>query len=524
MQKIRLLSVTALTLPLLLAACGQSAVPAQIVPAASLVKVRVNSQGLSRTFGAAALHTQGLPSDGHGGLPDMQMKVTVRDGQGAMVAFKDGTYDPSGQGDRTLTLNAQNAFGTTLYLPQGTYSFENATTDAGGTNTLLAYGPSTENVQLVDTDHPNVMLKFHAVLDVAQSKLDFATNTQSIYTNYTFNLRLYAKSSPVNGVAYDIPASDLKLAAPAYTLGSEVGMGGTINGTGSALGVNVTATDAATMSVTSHIQAWLRNPGTDTASFQDVSLPAFQHQIDAAAAGGVQADVTPPNNVTLTVPQLVQNGVQNSVQNNASVTLTGTARDDVQVQYLRLYADQNLVASTDPADTDAGVPTLTTDLDGNWSAVWTPMTLGKHELMLLATDSSGNERKAVQTVISVKQTTLPLTYNNGYYQYASSYLTLAPNADLWVKVDLSGCGYCQQYDRVEVSVSGNYTDILNKISFAAASSLNGPEASIDYPFAYSYPEYAYSYSGKIYHYQPYNYVHLVNNTELTQEFSIFVGY
>ncbi len=517
MQKIHALALTALTLPLMLAACGQSALPSRSVDTASLVKVRVNSLGLARTFGTASLRTQGLPSDGHGGLPAMQMNVTVRDSQNTVVAFNEGTYDPTGQGSRTLTLNAGNGFATSVLLPAGTYSFENATTDAGGADVLLAYGPGTENTQTMDDAHPSVMLKFHAVLNAAQSKLDFATDTTTVYTNDTFNLRLYAKSSAVDGVTYTIPTSDLKLGAPAYTLGSE--LEGRLNGAGSLLGVNVTATgsaDETVLSVTPNVQAWLRTPGTDTASFRDVTLPTFKHQIQVS---GLRADVKPPNGVTLVA--------LDAVQTNSAVNLSGTAFDDVAVQSLRLYADQNLIASTDPADVDAGVPSLITDEDGNWSASWTPMSAGRHELTVVATDSSGNESQATQALTAASYTSAALPMNpdsSSYYSTGTANFTLAPHADLWVKIDLSGCGYCLEYNDVYVQINSNQTaGIFTKLPLAVSKSLSGVSVVAKYPPSYGDSYLSGSYSGSSYYYSPTLYAHVKNTTDTAQSFTLFAG-
>lgn len=514
MQKIHALALTALTLPLMLAACGQAALPTQTLDTASLVKVRVNSLGLARTFGVASLRAQGLPSDGHGGLPTMQMNVTVRDSHNAVVAFNNGTYDPSGRGSRTLALNTGNGFASSVLLPAGTYSFENATTDAGGADVLLAYGPGSENTQVVDATHPSVMLKFHAVLDAAQSKLDFATDTTTVYANDTFNLRLYAKSSVVDGIAYDIPTSDLKLSAPAYTLGS--GLEGRLNGAGSLLGVNVTATGSAStddtiLKVTPHVQAWLRNSGTDTASFLDVPLLAFQHQIQVAS---LHADVTPPSRVTLVAPEFAQT--------NSALSLSGTAFDDVAVKALRLYADQNLIASTDPAD--VGVTALTTDALGTWSASWTPMSLGRHELTMVATDSSGNESRATQTVTAATYDYATLPMSGGVYSSGNANYTLAPNAELWVKIDLTGCGYCQQVDEEYVQINSSQTaDVFTQLPLTVSANLGGAPMNVkNGPYLYS-SNGSYSYNSSYYNYFPTLYAHVKNTTNITQSFQISSG-
>ncbi|EYB68073.1 hypothetical protein DEIPH_ctg027orf0001 [Deinococcus phoenicis] len=318
----------------------------------------------------------GLTSD----APARHFNVQVRDSKSQLIAFNGTTFDPTGTGAKTLTLNSANAFRRTLLLPAGTYTFENAVKDDATDSTLLAYGPASENSAAISGDGAVVRLKYHAVFDKASSTLDFSTNMARLFTNSTFNLSLSLKTSPVSGTSATVPTTDI--GAVTYTLGNATD--GVLNNAGSKIGVNVTArgTDTdSTLNVTASFDAWIRNAGTDTATYGPTSVD-FAKAIETNA---MVADTVSP---ALTFSPV------GAAYVNSGATLSGTATDDVQMGEIRVYDDAKLVASNVAAD---GVTAITTNANGNWGTRWTPATQTSHDLTVVA-DSSGNETRAVQTV------------------------------------------------------------------------------------------------------------------------------
>lgn len=360
---------------LLLGACSRS-VP---VPAVTgqLVEVGLNA-GFVGKLTATTPRALGLPID----APALHMNVKVRDAKGNPVAFKDGVYDPSNQGSTTLTLNTDNAFAQKVLLPAGSYTFENATkdgdTDEEGT-ALLAYGPASENQAVITAGKSNVTLKFHAVYDPKSSSLGFIRNTAQLFTNSTFDLGLFAKSNPVNGVSYAIPTSDITMDATPYSVAQ-----GTINGASSKLGVNVTATGSTqtpSVTVNAHFKAWTQT-GSDTAEQTSQTL-TFTHAI---AMETVSLDWSAPTNVTIAVPDSTTVG--------SAATVTGTAQDDVALASVRLYAGVQLVASSETQEQSGSVAPVAMKADGTWRTTWTPEKAGTFTLTVMATDTSGNETRA----------------------------------------------------------------------------------------------------------------------------------
>ncbi len=451
MKNLHPLAFAALTLPLILAACGTAATPTAAAPAnAKLVKLALHAP-------VGAFRAQGLPT----GVSAMHFNVHVRDSNNKLLAFKDGAYDPSGQGSTTLSLNSGNAFAQTVLLPEGSYTFENSVKDDLTDRALLAYGPATENEATVSSEAGVVMLKFHAVYDPTSSSLDFGTNVPHLMTNMTFNLGLFAKSSPVDGVSASIPTSDL--GPVSYSIG---GTDGTLNSVGSKLGVNVTAggtLDDTVMDVQASFSAWVRDGDNDTAAFVPTTL-AFSKTIEMEVP--LKADaVMPVANLNAVADTYV----------GASFDLSGMATDDVMVGSIKLYDNMNLVASSDERD---GVPMLYSNGDGSWNASWTPSTKGSHELTLAVTDSSGNESRSSQTVqAGVQNYDRQLNYadNGGYSD--SEYYTLGAHSDTWVKVNTNGyVGY-------------NYFRF-----FLYGSSLNGLSATYGITMTDQMPMNGYDYS------------------------------
>jgi hypothetical protein len=398
-----------MSLALVLASCGGPNTPGNPSATGPLVKVDVAA--------LSGLRTQGLTGD----AGPVFFNVNVRDSQNQLVAFNGTTFDPTGTGTKTLTLNLSNAFHQTLLLPAGTYSFETAAKDGATGSTLLAYGPAEENAATIQGDGAVVRLKFHAVFDKASSSLDFSTNTPLLFTNTTFNLKLSPKIAPVNGVSATVPTTDI--GAVTYTLGNP--SDAVLTNAGSKVGLNLTARGTAedsTLNVTASFNAWTQVAGTDTAVYGPTTLE-FSKAIETNALV-----------VDTVMPTLTVNAVSNAAV-GASSALSGTATDDVMLSEVRVYDDGALVASNVLSD---NVTAITTDETGNWSTTWTPTVMGSHDLSVIVSDSSGNETRADQSV-SVAAAPLNdydvlLDYSRyGGYDYQD--VTIPANSELWIKVN-----------------------------------------------------------------------------------------
>ncbi|GGL10861.1 hypothetical protein [Deinococcus radiotolerans] len=264
-------TVSALACPslaLLLASCGHSTATPTASP---LTELRLSATGFMVGAAPQDLGGLGLTSD----APARHVVVTVRDDSGQVVTFNGTTYDPTGTGAATVELNSGNLFRRTLLLPSGTYTFENAVKDDATNATLLAYGPAAENAGTLTTTGGSVRLTAHAVMDPASSVLAPTENVPQLFTDSTVNLALSPKTAGVNGASATVPTSDIS--AVTYSLGSPTD--GVLNGAGSKVGVNVTARGAAddtTLNVTASFSAWIRVAGTDTATFQSVSVSYAQ--------------------------------------------------------------------------------------------------------------------------------------------------------------------------------------------------------------------------------------------------------
>lgn len=405
--------LAAVGLTALLSACGQSGLPLANAP---LARVELGA--------GQGLRAQGFTGD----AADAHYDVTVRDAQGNVVAFHGTTFDPTGTGTRTLTLSQTNGFHQTLLLPQGTYTFESRVKDDATGSVLLAYGPSQENVAMVDAMGSVVRVTSHAVLDPAGSSLTPVMNLAELYTNSTLDLGLNLKLPAVdvngNPQVGTVPTSDI--GPVTYSLGSVTD--GVLNGAGSKVGVNVTArgtADDSELNVVANFRAWVYDSTTDTASFQPVTL-AFAHAIQTNV---LMADMV--------MPQLSLAPV--SAAPGQASTLSGTLTDDVQAQALRVYVSGNLIASTDPEDQSGGAVPVMTDSSGMWSTTWVPEAEGDVRVDVIGEDSSGNETRITRTVTVQQQTDIqitPVTRSQGWSNYYESFnmsagqsLTFKVNAD-----------------------------------------------------------------------------------------------
>ncbi len=257
---------------LLLSACGQQTIQTPSGPVT--LSLRASLPG--------PVTAQGLPT---GALPALHFNVTVRDAAGTVLTFNDGVYEPGGQGSqRTVVLNRDDQYATTLALPAGTYSFETAAKDGvagdASTGVLLAYGTAAENTVTLKGASHTARLKFHTVLDPQQSRLGLKAGAPDPAADTPVDLRLQPMTAPVNGTAYLVPTTDYS--TPTYTLAD--GSQSVLNGKGSVLGVNVTPRDA-TLNVTATFQAWLRQGTSDTAVLKAVTLTAQQAVTGINACG-----------------------------------------------------------------------------------------------------------------------------------------------------------------------------------------------------------------------------------------------
>ncbi|UQN10579.1 hypothetical protein [Deinococcus sp. QL22] len=406
-----------MSLALILASCGGTntlGTPGVTTPGATAPLVKVDVAALG------GLRAQGLTGD----AGPLFFNVNVRDSQNQLVAFNGTTFDPTGTGTKTLTLNLSNAFHQTLLLPAGTYSFETAAKDAATGSTLLAYGPAAENTATIQGDGAVVRLTFHAVFDKASSSLDFSTNTPLLFTNSTFNLKLSPKIAPVSGLSATVPTTDIGNVT--YTLGNPTDA--VLNNAGSKIGVNLTARGTAqdsTLNVTASFNAWTQVPGTDTAVYGPTTLDFSK----AVQTNALVADMVMP---TLTV-----NAINNAAV-GVSSRLSGAATDDVMVNELRIYDDGALVASNGASD---NVTAINMDASGNWNTTWVPTTAGNHDLSVIVSDGSGNETRTDQTVVTASTPTVDydvlLNYSATSY-FINPEVTIPANGELWVKINTEG--------------------------------------------------------------------------------------
>ena len=391
MQKRTQLALALTALTAALASCGTPS-----APVAQLVKVDVIAP-----MGITPGIQRGLTAQGFtGDAPTRHYDVTVRDSKGNTVAFNGTTFDPTGAGATTLTLNDANQFKQTLLLPAGTYTFENKVKD-DATNVLLGYGPGSENSGTVDAASTLIRLKSHAVLDAANTTLAPSMALNELYTDTRFNLSLNLKTATFGGAVATVPTSDIS--AVTYSLGNSTD--GVLNGVGSKIGVNVTSRGTDTdseLNVTASFSAWVQDAGSDTASFQPVSI-AFAKQI--------QTNVMTTDTV---MPTLSMNASAPTM--NTTTTLSGLVNDDTMVQGLRVYVDGNMVASMDAND---GVGMVTGDSNGGWSAPWMVGPKGTYAVTVIAEDSRGNETRTEQSVTATDYEVINASngYTYGYHAF-----------------------------------------------------------------------------------------------------------
>lgn len=493
----------------LLAACGTSQPMTPVQGGTGLtgpnVPVRLTVAGPSSN----PLISQGLqPLGTPTGAPLGRILVTVRDSQNNVLYFNNGTYAPLGAQDPNASSvvvleKVPGGFGNLLLLPKGDYTFENA---GKKLNTLFTYGPAEENKATIDGESDLVVLKFHAVLKPNQSRLEYATPMKTLYTNTTFNLNLNARSAEFDGQTYVIPTSDLVMEQPAYTIESASGI---LRNEGSALGVKVTAVGTVAdpnLRVRVHFKAWVRQEGTDTAVLRPVTLPAFESSIQINA---VVADTREPElnfaPITTAAP-------------SQSTILTGQAYDnETGVQSVKLYDDNALVASTNPEDWSPSVAAVDITPEGGWTAVWTPVDAGDHDLIVLAADYSGNEGRSSQTVSvggppvegNTDYDALATLSSNQPYVCCTVY-TLPANGDFWMKVNASA----YPYNSITMEVDAQTGPVSE---FTTTYGLTRETATLPMNSYGSYQLVSFQHTSNTY------WMHVVNNTNHNVDIRPYVG-
>ncbi len=414
----------------LLASCGQmstapSAPTTGSAPSGTMVNLRL---GAAAPVSAQAFSALGLPK----GAPLAHINVTVRDSAGNPVHFVDGVYSPNGahssNASSTIVLDSDHGFSKSLLLPKGQYTFENA---GKYENVLLSYGPANENVAVLDDQTNTVQLRFHGVIDPLKSRLDFARQTNKIYTNDPVNLKLYAQTAEVDGLSFPLPLSDIFMGGMMLSLPENYSLedwnSAEFVGPGSARGVDLIArgtVENPNLKVNAHFRAYVRQGDSDVATLQPVELPAFEHAIEVSS---INADVEPPYEVTMQKPISAPTAGQ-------MVSLMGTALDHNGVTGIDVYEGSNLIGSTDG---EASPHRVTTDDEGHWSVDWVARP-GTHELTVVARDLAGNESEASQTitVASTNGQAPDYVYNPWQDMYVNN-VTLAPQQTIWIQVDLT---------------------------------------------------------------------------------------
>lgn len=464
------LSIT--TLALSLAACGQMpSAPSGSTPgtvSGQMVKIRLGAT--APALAKNGLGAQGLPA----GAPLATIKVTVRDAQNNPVYFVNGTYSPRSDVEgatSTVVLDESTDWSKTVLLPKGQYSFENAGKFENGTqNVLLSYGPASENTRTISEENSVVQLRFHGVIDPMKSRLDFAMQTNAVYTNDEVHLKLYANTADVDGKSFPLPLSDIFMGSMLLSLPENYTLAdwnsAEFMGPGSARGVDLIARGTVgnpNLKVNAHFRAYVRQGTSDVATLQPVELPAFEHAIEMQT---IVADVERPYEVTM--------GAIESATPGQMVNLSGVARDRQGVTRIDVYEGSTLVASTAP---DEAPGTVTTDEGGHWSVTWVARA-GTHELTVVARDAAGNESEASQTVtVGAKAQHGDLYYNPWMGSYVQN-VTVHPGESQWIEVDLSQSPryeayYFRAYDN-------GFDEVINPITFQVFETPEGSELPYTY--------------------------------------------
>jgi len=358
MLKVHPTALAALTLPLLLAACGSAVTPPAggDLSSSDLVSLILNS-------GLTALTTQGLPTNGTASAVTY-IKVNVKDASGNPVTFSGSNVYKAGGTQTFITLSNTDPTAK-LLLPRGTYSFESIG-KANATGSFLAYGQ--DNGVDLSPKTPSVNLTLHTLINAANSTL--VSKLPTTYVNITdkLDLRLAVKTP---SATLDVPLSD-------YTV-TYSNTDATVL-TSSKLGANVQVvgtTGQTTATVDALVNGYVAT-GAETAAMQNQKIT---YAVPLSLTG-LSTDATPPT--------VILNSVTASP--NTAITISGTANDNKAISQVRVFDGSVLIGSTNADDVTAGAK-LITFTGTTWSFNWISGSAAP-ELMVVASDAAGNESRA----------------------------------------------------------------------------------------------------------------------------------
>ena len=370
----RLPLVAALTLPMLLAACGNATVPAPTPASGDSLDIT-----LTAPFPAAA--PQGLPTDASGASTVKTITVRVKNGLGQVVTFNGQNVYQAGGSQSTLTLSS-SAPSLAVRLPRGSYTFENVGKSSGGT--FLAYG-TNPGIDLTQSANTTINLALHALASEAKTTFSDKMNWTSVVPQDILDLRLNVLN--VDGTL--VPTTDYE--TPTYQVvdsgGNAINGVATVLSGSSKLGARVQVIGPLSTNdlyVKATTKAWLVT-GTDIAALGSLSK-IFRIPFDKTT---VQVDVQ--------APKVTFNGILPRVTAGQTVALSGNASDDSgNIQAIRVYNGSQLIGSTEGTEYgQSGVGEI--GYTGSaWTLRWTPGSSGTPDIVVIAADKSGNEGRAVQ--------------------------------------------------------------------------------------------------------------------------------
>ena len=374
----------ALTLPLLLmAACNQQAT-VQPSSSTALSGSPLVSVVLSAPLGTVtALHTQGIPFADDGTPIVQHVHVRVFDEAGQPVRFDDAnTQTASGTHAYVDLTPSQNA--CTLLLSPGKYSFQAAGLDDSSGSPLLAFGRLDNKV--ISGNDTSILLPLRTLI----GKTDKVVLQTALPMNYVmpgqvFDVNLLVSTAASGGKSYPVPLSDF---SASYAL---TNTGDTLLAF-SPLGARV---KAGTTSSTFGLSAKVTGLSLGDVLEQEAVVPneqVFTPQLNLPVYSTVQlgADLERP------VVHVLNFGSFNEPLGTVVVGersfLTGFVSDNVGVAAVRIYNGVQLISSSDAGEYGQnGVSQVTFDSSGNWTGTFTPPTTGSFSLLVVATDTSGNE-------------------------------------------------------------------------------------------------------------------------------------
>ena len=409
MSKVHPVAFAALTLPLLLAACGSASTPVANTPTAStpvatsgdLVSLTLNS-GLT-TVTPQGLKTQGLPTNGTASAVTY-IKVKVKDANGNPVTFSGSNVYKVG-GTQTFITMSNTDPTAKLLLPRGTYSFENIGKETAA-GQFLAYGQ--DNAIDLSPKNPSVNLTLRTLINAANSTLVSKLPTTYVNTTDKLDLRLAVKTP---AATLDVPLSDYTVTygnADATVLNS------------SKLGANVQVvgtTGQTTATVEATVNGYVAT-GAETATVQNQKVT---YTVPLSVTGLI-TDAAPP---TVTLNRV-------AASTNTAMTISGTANDNKAISQVRVFDGSVLIGSTNADDVTAGA-TLITFSGTSWSFNWTSRSVAP-DLTIVASDAAGNESRAATDYDFQLAFTAAVGIGVDPATGASVGVIVPAHGDIWIKL------------------------------------------------------------------------------------------